>query len=236
MTAGHAAYPVVSRECGDDRRPKPHVQITCAGCKNTDHVPVSGASAPPAVANQAFRRRGWIVGRSRTHDRCPKCNPRLGKAKVHAAVARIAVDLPAKPVSPPEIPQPIPNIKGVEALPNLVTIHPAPEVRQPTREDRRRIVEEISANYTDIGYVGTASDATLAAKLNVPRAWVSAIRDEFFGPDQNEATISLRADVQKLIQLASSLEDRAMTLAAEAEALRHDAERISSLTKDRRAA
>ena len=121
-------------------------------------------------------------------------------------------------------------------MPHLVAIHPAPEVRQPTREDRRRIVEEISANYTDIGYVGTASDATLAAKLDVPRAWVSAIRDEFFGPDQNEATIGLRADVQKLIQHAHSLEDRAMILAAEAEALRHDAERISNLTKDRRAA
>lgn len=236
MTAGREAYPVVSRKYGDDRRPKPHLQITCARCGTHGHLVISGASAPPAVANQAFRRRGWNVGRARTHDLCPRCNPRLGKAKVHAAVARIAVDLPAKPNIPPEISHPIPNIKGVEALPHLVAIHPAPEVRQPTREDRRRIVEEISANYTDIGYVGTASDATLAAKLDVPRAWVSAIRDEFFGPDQNEATIGLRADVQKLIQHAHSLEDRAMILAAEAEALRHDAERISNLTKDRRAA
>ena len=234
--AGREAYPVVSRECGDDRHPKPHIQITCARCGTHGHLVISGSAAPPALANQTFRRRGWIVGRSRTRDRCPKCNPRLGTAKAHAAVARIAVDLPLKPVNPPEIPQPIPNIKGVEALPHLVVIQPPPEVRQPTREDRRRIVEEISASYTDIGYVGTASDATLATKLDVPRAWVSAIRDEFFGPDQNEATIGLRADVQKLIQLALSLEDRAMTLAAEAEALRHDAERISNLTKDRRAA
>ena len=163
--AGREAYPVVSRECGDDRHPKPHIQITCARCGTHGHLVISGSAAPPALANQTFRRRGWIVGRSRTRDRCPKCNPRLGTAKAHAAVARIAVDLPLKPVNPPEIPQPIPNIKGVEALPHLVVIQPPPEVRQPTREDRRRIVEEISASYTDIGYVGTASDATIAMEL-----------------------------------------------------------------------
>lgn len=121
-------------------------------------------------------------------------------------------------------------------MPRLVTNNPRPEVRQPTREDRRRVPDEITACYTDIGYAGDASDATVAAKLDVPRVWVSDIRDEFFGPDQNEATVVFRADVEKLIRLGRSLEDRAMTLAAEGEALRQEAERIANLAIDRRVA
>lgn len=118
-------------------------------------------------------------------------------------------------------------------MPQLVASQPASQVRKPTREDRRRVLDEISANYNDIGYVGTTSDASLAAKLDVPRAWVSDIREEFFGPDQNEATVALRADVQKLIQLGRTLEDRAMTLAAEAETLRREAERIANSSQVR---
>ncbi|PZT95406.1 MAG: hypothetical protein DI624_13615 [Brevundimonas sp.] len=98
------------------------------------------------------------------------------------------------------------------------------------------MLDEITACYTDIGYAGDASDATVAAKLDVPRVWVSDIRDEFFGPDQNEATVVFRADVEKLIRLGRSLEDRAMTLAAEGEALRQEAERIANLAIDRRVA
>lgn len=233
---GREAYAVVSRERGDDGRKQPHVQITCANCGVHDHLVISGAAAPPALANQSFRRRGWSVGRSRSHDLCPKCNPRFGKAKAHRAVAKLAVVVPRPPVNPPQIPQPASKIKGVEPMLDLVTNNPRPEVRQPTREDRRRVLDEIAACYMDIGYAGHTTDATLAAKLDVPRVWVSEIRDEFFGPDQNEATVTFRADVDKLIRLGRSLEDRAMTLAAEAEALRQEAERIANLAKDRRAA
>jgi hypothetical protein len=120
-------------------------------------------------------------------------------------------------------------------VPQHVAIQPASQIRKPTREDRRRVMDELNINYNDVGYVASASDTSLAAKLDVPRVWVSDIRDEFFGPDQNEATVTLRMDVQKLIQLGRSLEDRAMTLAAEAESLRHEAERIDKLSKVRAA-
>jgi hypothetical protein len=232
---GREAYLIVNRERGDEGRKHPHLQITCSDCDANDYVFISGAAAPPAMTNQAFRRRGWSVGRSRSNDLCPKCNPRFGKAKVHAAVAKLAIAAPVDPIGPRER-NSSPIIEtGVRTVPQHVAIQPASQIRKPTREDRRRVMDELNINYNDVGYVASASDTSLAAKLDVPRVWVSDIRDEFFGPDQNEATVTLRMDVQKLIQLGRSLEDRAMTLAAEAESLRHEAERIDKLSKVRAA-
>jgi hypothetical protein len=70
--------------------------------------------------------------------------------------------------------------------------------RQPTVDDRRLIrmrVEEVYDTGTGI-YSGEFSDAKVADELNVPVAWVSAIR-ELYGDDRCEARPLSRDDIAK---------------------------------------
>ena len=63
---------------------------------------------------------------------------------------------------------------------------PAPQADPPPamdREDRRIITEKLDDVYGDRGYRGSWTDTTLARDLNVPRAWVSEVREAFFGPE-----------------------------------------------------
>ncbi len=57
-----------------------------------------------------------------------------------------------------------------------------------TRDERRLIWAKLDEVYVDekAGYSAGWTDARLAEDLGVPRAWVSTIRDENFGPDQSE--------------------------------------------------
>lgn len=58
----------------------------------------------------------------------------------------------------------------------------AVEPRQMDRDDRRLIFAKIDEVYEKDGYVAPWTDAAAARSLGVPRAWVSQVRDEMFGP------------------------------------------------------
>jgi hypothetical protein len=60
--------------------------------------------------------------------------------------------------------------------------------REPSRDDKRRINAKLTEVCADDGYAADWSDAKVAASLDVPVAWVAAIRSEFFSDhDSNEA-------------------------------------------------
>lgn len=64
----------------------------------------------------------------------------------------------------------------------------AEAARTPTRDEKRRIVDALNERYDGTGYAGDWTDKRVAADLNLPVAWVAAIRVEFFGDDEtNEA-------------------------------------------------
>lgn len=70
---------------------------------------------------------------------------------------------------------------------------------------------------------GGGCDQTLAERLDVPRAWVSAVREAFFGDaDACEARTDGLAQLADLAARTQAVEDRAMALAADAEALKRD--------------
>jgi hypothetical protein len=82
-------------------------------------------------------------------------------------------------------------------MPTVVTPN-----RQPTREDKRQIVELLTFSYdTTAGrYRGSDTDKTIAEVLggSVMPGWVAEIREELFGPDGGNAELdTLAAEVAK---------------------------------------
>ena len=72
---------------------------------------------------------------------------------------------------------------------NVTPLSVKAEPPQPmTKEDRRIIFAKIDENYVDemSGYSGDWNDEKVAKDLNVPRAWVSQIREDNFGPEIGE--------------------------------------------------
>ena len=51
-----------------------------------------------------------------------------------------------------------------------------------------------------VGYSKGWSDERVAKDLNVPIAWVSAIREENFGPDIDEVSVAIMKDAKSLIE------------------------------------
>lgn len=77
---------------------------------------------------------------------------------------------------------------------------------QPTRAQNREIHDFLDKHYDDGAqrWRGDYSDRKAADEKNVPRAWVTKIREEFFGPDRNEAQA---IDLQKITDLGQKISD-----------------------------
>lgn len=103
------------------------------------------------------------------------------------------------------------STSNVEALP-----------RSMTPVDKRRVFREIDDNW-DEGkgrYVGSATDKSLAEKLNVPRIWVEQTRKEAFGEsNRNEDVDKLIGNLRNLKGDADRLGQQALELATKYEAL-----------------
>ena len=99
------------------------------------------------------------------------------------------------------------------------------EKAQPTRDERSAIHDELTKTYdhVDQRYGGHDSDATVAGRLNVPRAWVSDVRTMFFGDyDRNQQTEVRKKELDEAIALAKSASLQLMNMAATAETLQAD--------------
>lgn len=159
---------------------------------------------------QKFEAKGWSVGRRAEDDRCPACVNREAEAK------RRKLHVVEK--------------EGAEAMPSLEKIQafalggevssraePPPEM---TRDHRRIIFAKLQDIYVDesSGYSAGWTDDRVAKDLGVPRAWVSKVRDENFGPDTSAEMVAALADARACIEAADELRkemDRLVTRGAE---------------------
>lgn len=100
------------------------------------------------------------------------------------------------------------------AIAELTTAAPAasPEgdthmTTTPTRDQKRVILDFLGAHYDGDGWAKEWSDAKAATHLNLPRAWVTELRVEFFGDaDVNEAQRAAdKARQQALHQLQKDM-------------------------------
>lgn len=112
----------------------------------------------------------------------------------------------------------------------------AAEPRTMTREDRRIIMaklDDVYASETD-GYVAPWTDSAVARDLGVPRAWVSEMREEFYGPAMSNAEFDeflekaspVIEQCRQLIRNASAQLDEARRLSGRADELERIAKQI----------
>ena len=94
--------------------------------------------------------------------------------------------------------------------------------RQPTRDERSLIHDELTKTYSivDQRYGGSDSDANVAARLNLPRVFVTDVRTMFFGDhDRNQHTEAKKAGLEELVKVAQAAGTRLIEMAAEAESI-----------------
>lgn len=174
----------------------------CTRCRNTEFLPASGfkGSLPQTVIAKKFKQKGWSLGKKCL---CPTCiNPPKIEAKV--IEMKSAPTLPKVPPMPQEMPVAI----------------DAP--RQMTAADKRKVFRAIDENWdeTKSRYLGAASDSHLAQTLNVPRAWVTEVREENFGKTQrNEDLDKIAGDLKNLRAEAARSIASALDLATKFEQL-----------------
>lgn len=148
--------------------------ITCGapGCGRSDeHLNTNISKMNPDHAEKRWKRLGWAVGNNESRDRCPEHNSRNRKGTSMA-------DRTVVPINHTSTEQSIPA--QLQAAAEAAQRPP----REQTRDDKRLIYELIEESYAgpEIGYREGWGDEKVALQLNVPRAWVETIRDEFFGP------------------------------------------------------
>lgn len=117
---------------------------------------------------------------------------------------------------------------------NVVPITKPDAPREMGREDRRIIFEKLNEVYVNetTGYGPGWTDAKVATDLGVPRAWVTMVRDEMFGPEGSNEEI--RATIKDATALLAEIK----ALLPQLGAVTHKADviekRLAEIQKDLR--
>lgn len=151
------------------------LRITCSRCGRQDEfIQTSERRLPNHAAAQKFRNIGWSVGSTARKDICPDCQQRKEPMKAEEV----------KPVAPLRADPP----------------------REMGKDDRRIVFAKIDEVYVgeEKGYDTGWSDERVSADLGVPRAWVAAIREEFFGPAANVG--ELEEVIRQIDEIAAQMQ------------------------------
>lgn len=156
----------------------------CSECTRSEavHVGKPSGSLNASFLIKKMRQKGWAVGLNASHDVCPECRG-IGR-RTKKTTEPETIDM--SNVTP---------IKHADAPPVM------------TKEDRRIIFSKIDEHYVDetSGYSDGWSDEKVAKDLNVPRAWVSQIREDNFGPEVGETVTKDFALISEQIVKANEL-------------------------------
>lgn len=190
-----ASHFTISKRWNAEAHKHERIQVaTCGKCGAREGVRDAGERPKPVSPMASyFRQRGWHIAARPVGDLCPKCaagkptmksDRELTPAQKRAAYCRIN-NVP-RPGEEPAIPEPIPMV--------------ADEPRQPSPAERRRVLEEVEARWNTAKgcYEKAWTDKALAESLNVPRAWVADVREQFFGAEKNEARDAVVAEAKAI--------------------------------------
>lgn len=191
-------------------------RIKC-DCGRSDDLIDGRTGEGEAEVARRFEQRGWRVGKS-SHHTCPPCLA----PKPPPVRSKVVTEAFAKLDRGVDLPPPVVTLKPPEPA---MAAEPPPAA---TRENNRRIHEAIEERWNGARdcYLGSVSDAVIAACLDKPRAWVAAVREQFFGPDTCEARLDAAGSVADLEKRARELEAKGLELATLGEALRADVAKI----------
>lgn len=236
-------YPVITVPCGDDKQMRNFHQILCChyGCKErlllspgqrgrigNDGI-IKFAKQKGWFADKKgyalcavhnFTRRKTAPGNKNEKKPTQKQAAFLSMREKECAAKMAEIRKPSNDTTSPLIVSPI---KEEE----LATLAEPP--RQATREDKRRIRDFLDMHYDEDRqcWCDDWSDAKAATKLAMPRAWVTALRDDLYGPDICEADQKKNTEAAKLGELAAKLQEDALAIAARAEQLEQMAKKLT---------
>jgi hypothetical protein len=179
-----------------DGRPVRAFRIVCGGkdCAHTAETRMNSLANDSdrgvqenRLATRRFANMGWEVGLTPARHRCPSC---IEKRKQE--VKPMSVVTPIKPPEKAEPPKPM------------------------GREDRRVIFEKLNDVYLDEkrGYSAPWTDKKVGEDLGVPRAWVTQVREEMFGPEASNE------EIQKTLAAATAVSAEIKVLLARADELK----------------
>jgi len=177
-------------------------RYTCGCCKRTIDVPIkpdNKSSLSIEMHRRILRNKGWIMTSRADHVRCDNCQ---GSHK-------------PMPVQP----DPKPNGHAVSNAPANAPPQPS---TLPSSIQRLNIRTKLDTCFDDADgvYLSGESDETIAAALNIPRAWVTNIREAAYGPIRQNPEI---AECMKLLNACAA---RQADLARDIDRLR---ERLTKL-------
>lgn len=185
-----------------------------------------------------LRKRGWLVGKRPTGDRCPDCartmrrvarkvwgrglsNQETMNAACEWAIENHEVNDQARAA---ELTRRMREMKKPTheqtAAFSSETSPAALSPAAPDRESRRLIHAEIDAVWLDDrkGYAGGVSDRSIAEKMGIPVAWVAEVREFSFGPVMvNEDLEKFRSELSANMEHLAAIEEQQKFLAREVE-------------------
>ena len=223
-------YPTVMIPCGGDKKLRSFHRLFCmqAGCRESLLLS-PGARGQLSITGVIgiAKKKGWYAdkkGYALCMDHAPGSRSRppskMPPAQKRAAFNRIKQDNIAKAMREKEPRVSVPTTIIIpEEEPAMATTAEQPRVA--TREDKRRIRDTLDSLYDEENqrYSKNWTDESVAVKLNVPRAWVTDLRDNLYGPDVNEAGQAKSKELMALLAVASKLKDDALGIATRAEEL-----------------
>jgi hypothetical protein len=172
------------------------VVVTCK-CGVIKSMPFNSVhhSRPQAWIESTIARKleaeGWKTLKAKDGPVCPSC---VNSYRRIDPIIKAAVEPePYKHTTKPS---------ALKDLKDLVTILPKPpEPPELTKENRRVILAKLEDVYVDeqTGYSAGWTDAKVASDLGVPRAWVTSLRSENFGPEGNEEIKVALAEAKELM-------------------------------------
>lgn len=205
------------REHGRVRR---YQYARCGACLKVEEVNDTGdVWHPPEAIAKKLENRGWIVGKRAVDDRCPHCARPTPAPKGEDETMARGVTVPAPPM---KLTAEEEASLAQMAKPLDIKVEPP---REPTREERRRIIDALDLDYDTKAerYRGSTTDKSLAAALDMPWRWVSDLRAQLYGDhDRNEAEEQRKVNLRELYQRGEDLEAKALQLAGEVETWKLD--------------
>lgn len=152
---------------------------------------------------QYFRQKGWIVGNGPAVDVCPICQKRKPALKI---------------------------VKS-EKMDAAATEIKADPPREMGREERRIITDKLDDVYDDKAgrYKAPWTDAAVARDLGVPRAWVSDVREQFFGPECSNSDFD--AFLERAAPVIAEMKNMANSLRVQCEKYKEIEPRIAELER-----
>jgi hypothetical protein len=220
---GTEIYPVTMVPCGDDRKVKPFHILHCLGqgCKDRLFLsPGRGRLHADGIVKFA-KQKGWLADK-RGYVLCPEHKPGAKKPAGKTALKPAQKRAAFLKIRDKDIARAATKHREKPTVPPAATVSEPPLPPPVATIAQKRVIRDfLDTKYDDDNgrWTNDWSDEKAAKQLNMPRAWVTRIREDLYGPDISEASAAVNEEVRALLREAEGLKNLGLSLATKAEQL-----------------